>query len=127
VVWTDYANYVVSTVASTTRRNDVAGLLNTGTITGGVATSLATAGQFVWILVGGFGVALNEAATVPAVGDVVVGGPTTAGRVSITAQGTAPVAKQLGVVLGTKTTAVFGSGTLPTDTIAVYLYPPQGV
>lgn len=123
LVWKDYTNFVVTTVASNTKRNDVAGFNTTGTVTtAGAVTSTATAGNYIAILVGGLGLILNENGTTPAAGDAVIGGATTAGRSGITAQGTAPLASQLGVALGAKL-AAFGGITPTTDYIAANIYP----
>lgn len=123
LVWLDYTKFSVSTVSSTTKRNDVAGFNITGTITAaGTVASTATAGDFIFILVGGIAPLINEAATTPAIGDVVVAGPTTAGRVSITAQGTAPVALPLGVALTAKA-AAFGGITTTGDYFHVNVFP----
>lgn len=125
VTWKDYSSYTVTTVGSTTRRNDYAGIIVTGSITGAVATSSATAGNLIWVQIGGLAVVLVEGAQTPAAGDALVVGGTTAGRIGVVAQGTAPTSLQLGVFLNTKTTTQFGSGTLPTDYAAVNLYVPR--
>jgi hypothetical protein len=116
VVWLDSINQTVTTVNSTTKRNQVAGV---------VLNASATLGNFIWIGVSGIFPILVENGQTPAVGDAVIGGATTAGRFGITAQGTAPLAQQLGVILGTKTTAFNGSSALPTDVCAAQLYIPR--
>lgn len=116
VVWLDSISNVVTTVSSTTKRNQVAGV---------VVNASATLGNFIWIGVSGIFPILVENGQTPAAGDAVIGGATTAGRFGITAQGTAPLCQQLGVILGTKTTAFNGSSALPTDVCAAQLYVPR--
>lgn len=109
LVWKDAINFVVTTASSTTKRNYGAGVL---------CNASATLGDYVWIGVSGVFPLLFEAGQTPAAGDAVIGGATTAGRFGITAQGTAPLCDDFGVVLATKTTAFNGSSALPTDTAA---------
>jgi hypothetical protein len=125
LIWKDYVSYKVTTVGSTTSRNNVAGLNATGTISGGTITSNATAGNFIWIQIAGLAVGLFEAGQTPAAGDMVIAGATTAGSFGITAQGTAPLVEHLGTVLATKTTTFAGSGTLPSNYCAFYMYGPR--
>lgn len=116
VVWLDNINFVVTTVASITKRNQVAGALQ---------SAAATVGNYTWILVSGVGLALTENGQTPAAGDALIGGATTVGRFGVTAQGTAPLCQQLGVFLGAKTVAFNGSSTLPADTCAVAFTIPR--
>jgi hypothetical protein len=116
VVWLDSINPTVTTASSTTKRNQVAGV---------VLNASATLGNYIWIGVSGIFPILVENGQTPAAGDAVIGGATTAGRFGITAQGTAPLCQQLGVILGAKTIAFNGSSALPTDTCAAQLYIPR--
>ncbi len=116
VVWLDSITNEVTTVSSTTKRNQVAGV---------VVNASATLGNHIWIGVSGIFPVLTEAGQTPAAGDAVIAGATTAGRFGLTAQGTAPLCQQLGVFLGAKTIAFNGSSALPTDTAVAQLYIPR--
>jgi hypothetical protein len=116
VVWLDSIGSNVTTVASITKRNQIAGV---------VLNPSATLGNYIWIGVSGIFPVLAEAGQTPAAGDAVIGGATTVGRFGVTAQGTAPLCQQVGVYLGAKTIAFNGSSVLPADTCAAQLYVPR--
>lgn len=130
LVWKDYSTFLVTTVSSNSKRNDFAGANVTGSITAaGSVTSTATAGNYIFMLVGGLAPLLSENGKTPAAGDAIVLGASTAGRFEPIVQGTAsngaaiPLGiRQVGSWLAAKTTA-FGGITPTGDYCNCYLYP----
>lgn len=111
VIWDDLDNFVVTTVgtAVSANRNLGAGFLQ-GT--------KPTAGNYGFIQVGGQGAVLVENGVTPAVGQQIIAGGTTAGRVEIVALGTAPTSGPYGVI-----TSLKNAGSIGTDVCEALICP----
>ncbi len=102
VRWSDLDNYEVTTVGTETSANRNLGA-------GFLQGTKPTAGNYGFIMVGGQGAVLIEAAVTPAVGQQIIAGATTAGSVEIVALGTAPTSGPYGVITSLKNAGSIGT------------------
>lgn len=116
-VWSDELNYVVdcATTKTSALRNRGAGFLQ-GT--------KPTAGNFGFIQVGGPAMVFVENGSTPAVGQEIIWGTTTDGRIDLSALGTAPISSRYGAFITLKA-ASFGGVTLATDVCGATISPPR--
>lgn len=118
VCWSDAISPVVVTGITAALRSRPAGI---------VVNASATLGNYIWILVSGVGPGLEEAATAGSIGDTVIVGGTTAGRIDNVAAGTAPTHPSVGVYLTAAAATFNGSSALPAGTAAIlYNFPRPG-
>lgn len=102
---------------------------NSNFVAGYLGNASLTAGNNVFIQVGGIGPVLIESGSTPAKGNLIIPGQTTDGRSDSVAPATDQTTTlgliNFGLCLATKTTAWNGSSALPTDTLAGLLFPPR--